>query len=373
MYIMGSSRTLSWNDFNYMAEHTNNDVSNTLQTQVLEAVESKTALKIQGGNSKHFYGRAIEAQLLDVSQHQGIINYEPTELVITARAGTRLQEIEAALNEHRQTLAFEPPKYADSATLGGTFACNFSGPRRAYRGSARDNLLGSKIINGKGEILSFGGEVMKNVAGYDASRLMCGAMGTLGVMLEASIKVIPKAETEITLVHTCSAQQALDKMHQWALSSLPLSGSCYDGKNLYIRLSSNEAAVTSASKIIGGERLEDKTFWYQLKEQQLPFFNTDKPLWRLSISSNTAPLHLEGETLYEWGGALRWLSSDEPVEKIRHAAQDAGGHATLLYNTNPQIEPFHELGPGLFSIHRNLKQAFDPLNILNPARMYANL
>ena len=370
---MESYHTLNWSDFNEMSEQMNQDISDTLQSQILQAAESNTALKIQAGNSKDFYGRKTEGQILDVSKHQGIINYEPTELVITARAGTRLVDIEAALNKQNQMMAFEPPKFADSATLGGTIACNFSGPRRAYRGAARDNVLGSKIINGKGQILSFGGEVMKNVAGYDSSRLMCGAMGTLGVILEASIKVVPKAESEITLLQQCTAQQALDKMHQWALSSHPLSGSFYDGEKLYLRLSSNEAAVASASKAIGGERLEDDAFWSQLKEQQLPFFNTDKPLWRLSIASNTTPLQLDGETLYEWGGALRWLASDEPVDKIRHAAEAAGGHATLLRNTSSPAEPFHELSPGLFSIHRNLKQAFDPLNILNPGRMYANL
>lgn len=356
-----------------MSNHMNQDITQALQAEIIQAAENKTALKIQAGNSKNFYGRQIDAQILDVSDHQGIINYEPTELVITARAGTRLDEIETTLNEFNQELAFEPPKFADTATLGGTLACNFSGPRRAYRGSARDNLLGSKIINGKGEILSFGGEVMKNVAGYDASRLMCGAMGTLGVMLEVSVKVTPKAEAESTLVQACNPQQALDKMHKLARSSLPLSGSFYDGENLYIRLSSNEAAVKSACNIIGGEQLKDNNLWLQLKEQQHHFFNTEQAIWRLSVASNTAPFHLGGQTVYEWGGALRWLSSDEPVDKIRHVAEAAGGHATLMRNTSSQAEPFHELSPGLFTVHRNLKQAFDPENILNPARMYANL
>lgn len=356
----------------------NNDISSTLQSQIIEARKNKTALKIQAGNSKNFYGRQIEADLLDVSEHQGIINYEPTELVITARAGTPLSEIESALNEQNQMLAFEPPKFANSATLGGTIACNFSGPRRASSGAARDYVLGSKIINGKGEILSFGGEVMKNVAGYDASRLMCGAMGTLGVILETSLKVLPKDEAEVTLTLECTTQQALDKMHQWAQTSLPITASFYDGKKLFIRLSGNETSVKSASQNIGGETQENSSiFWNELKEQQHRFFNSEKPLWRLSLSSNTPALHLQGETIYEWGGALRWLSSDEAVDKIRHAAETANGHATLFRNqhlhTESLIEPFHELNKGLLSVHRNLKQAFDPENILNPARMYANL
>lgn len=353
------------------------DISNNLQSQVEEAINTKTALKIQGGNSKHFYGRQIEAQLLDVSGHQGIINYEPTELVITARAGTTINEIESALGEHNQMLAFEPPMFAQSATLGGTIAGNFSGPRRAYRGALRDHLLGSKIINGKGEILNFGGEVMKNVAGYDASRLMAGALGTLGVILEASIKTVPKAEAEITLVQACSVNDALDKVHLWAQKALPLSASFYDGENLYIRLSSNDASIKSTMKITGGDVLQNDAFWHQLKEQQHTFFKTDKPIWRLSIASASAPLHLNGETLYEWGGALRWISTDEPVDKIRHAAEACGGHATLFHNAHSHaeslIEPFHEPGKGLISVQRNLKQAFDPHNIFNPARMYANL
>jgi len=353
------------------------DISKQLQSQVDEAIRHKTALKIQGGNSKAFYGRPIEGELLDVSAHQGIINYEPTELVITARAGTPISEIESALNEHNQILAFEPPMFAQTATLGGTIACNFSGPRRAYRGAARDYLLGSKIINGKGETLSFGGEVMKNVAGYDASRLMAGAMGTLGVILEASLKVVPKAEAEITLVQACTIDDALKKTHLWAQKALPLSASFYDGEKLFIRLSSNEASIKSARQLTGGDELQDASFWHRLKEHQLAFFKTDKPVWRLSLASASAPLHLNGETLYEWGGALRWLSSDEPVDKIRHAAETCGGHASLFYNAHahsePMIEPFHELNRGLLSVQRNLKQAFDPHNILNPARMYANL
>ena len=352
----------------------NTDISHDLQSQIIDAKNSNTALKIQAGNSKNFYGRQIDARLLDVSAHQGVINYEPSELVITARAGTPLKDIESLLSEHNQMLAFEPPGFADTATLGGTIACNFSGPRRAYRGAARDYVLGSKIINGKGEILSFGGEVMKNVAGYDASRLMCGALGTLGLILETSLKVVPKAEVEITLAQQCSTAQAIEKMNHWAQKSIPISGSFYDGENLYIRLSSNQPSVTSASRTIGGEILQqDCLFWAKLKEHQLDFFNTNKPVWRLSLAPNTDELKLEGETLYEWGGALRWLVTDDPVDKVRHAVEVAGGHATIFHNAASHLEPFHELNKALFSISRNLKDAFDPQYILNPARMYANL
>ena len=204
----------------------NSDISQQLQQQVQHAFEQKKALSIIGGNSKAFYGRTDEriasAETIDLSGHCGVLNYEPTELVITARAGTPLHEIEKVLEDNGQMLPFEPPAYADSATIGGTIACNLSGPRRAYAGAARDFLLGCKIISGKGEILSFGGEVMKNVAGYDVSRLMAGAIGTLGVLLEVSLKVLPKAEMESTQFFQCSAVEALDKIHAWSQTPLPL-------------------------------------------------------------------------------------------------------------------------------------------------------
>ena len=207
---------------------------------------------------------------------------------------------------------------------------------------------------------------------------MCGAMGTLGLILQTSLKVLPKDEAEVTLIIECKPQKALDKMHQWAQTSLPISANFHDGEKLFIRLSGNQTSVNAASQTIGGETQNDSaSFWNDLKEQQHHFFKSEKPLWRLSLSSSTPPLNLQGDTIYEWGGALRWLSSDEPVDKIRHAAEKANGHATLFRNqhlhTEALIEPFHELSKGLFSVHRNLKQAFDPENILNPGRMYANL
>lgn len=355
------------------------DNSLDLQSQVQLAFEKKTPLRIEGGHSKAFYGRDIQGQTLSTRQHSGIINYEPTELVITARAGTPLREIEATLKAHHQMLGFEPPHFGETATLGGTIACNFSGPRRPYCGAARDYVLGSRIINGKGDLMHFGGEVMKNVAGYDVSRLMCGALGTLGLLLDISLKVIPIAEAETTLVQASSPQQALDNMHRWTLAALPLSASCYDGENLYIRLSSHPAEIRAAQAVIGGDVLENaESFWHALKEQQLAFFQRDRPLWRLSLGSHTAPLALEGDSFYDWGGALRWLSSDASADKIRHALESLDGHATLFKNSllntsHQQIDPFHELSPGLAQIHRNLKQAFDPADILNPGRMYADI
>ena len=351
-----------------------NDISQQLQAQVLDAYENKSPLKIQGGNSKSFYGRTLSASTLNVAEHQGIISYEPTELVITARAGTRLIDIEQTLQESHQMLAFEPPGYTEAATLGGTIACNLSGPRRAYSGAARDFVLGCNIINGKAQALKFGGQVMKNVAGYDASRLMCGAMGSLGVLLDVSLKVLPTPETEITLSHQCDIHQAIKQVQQWVKQSLPVSASCYTNSQLFIRLSGNNSSVTNAKKIIGGEKIDnDAFFWQQIKEQSSDYFAHEKPLWRLSLAANTPPLNLSGDTLYDWGGALRWLSSEEPAEKIRQAVSEVEGSATLFKNNTANVEPFHPLSNGMLNLHKKLKNAFDPEHILNPRCMYKEL
>ena len=356
----------------------NADISQQLQQQIQRAFEQSTPLHIVGGNSKAFYGRPVSAQTLDVAGHRGVLSYEPTELVITARAGTPLREIEKLLEDHGQMLPFEPPAFGDAATIGGTVACNLSGPRRACAGAARDFLLGCRIINGKGEILSFGGEVMKNVAGYDVSRLMAGALGTLGVLLEVSLKVLPKAETEITQLLHCSPTAALDKMHAWSQTPLPVSATSFHGSALRVRFSGAAKAVAAAIDSIGGESIDDaECYWQELKEQQLAFFNTDKPLWRLSLASDNASFgadtgHADNDFLYEWGGALRWLNSDAPAGAIQAAAAKVDGHA-VLFRRGERQGLFQPLTPGLLRIHQNLKQAFDPKNILNPGRLYPEL
>ncbi|MDH5712022.1 MAG: glycolate oxidase subunit GlcE [Gammaproteobacteria bacterium] len=360
----------------------NSDISQQLQQQVQHAFKQKTALSIIGGNSKAFYGRVDQrtasAEVLDVSCHRGILNYEPTELVITARAGTPLCEIEKILDDNGQMLPFEPPAFADSATIGGTIACNLSGPRRAYAGAARDLVLGCKIINGKGEMMTFGGEVMKNVAGYDVSRLMAGAMGTLGMLLEVSLKVLPKAEVEVTQQFECSAAEALEKIHGWSQTPLPLSASSYHDSVLRARFSGAAKAVNAAIETVGGETMaEDQHYWHSLKEQQLAFFTGDKPLWRLSLASDVESLGLPAEyenddCLYEWGGALRWLKSDAPADVIQAAAAELDGHA-ILFRHDKHGSLFQPLTPGLLRIHQNLKQAFDPENILNPGKLYPEL
>ena len=355
----------------------NADMSLQLQEQLKQAFEQGTALYIVGGNSKAFYGRPVAAKPLSVAEHCGVLTYEPTELVITVRAGTPLKEIETLLNNNGQMLPFEPPSFSEHATIGGTIACNLSGPRRAYAGAARDYLLGCKIINGKGEILTFGGEVMKNVAGYDVSRLMAGAMGTLGVLLEVSLKVLPKAETENTQSFHCSTVEAIDKMHTWSQTPLPVSATSFHDSVLRVRLSGATKAVNAAVSHIGGDAMENaEQYWQDLKEQQLDFFNTEKPLWRLSLASDIQSV-LEEKTdeddfLYEWGGALRWLKSDAPAKVIQSAVAELEGHASLFRHTEPSTI-FQPLTPGLMRIHKNLKQAFDPHNILNPGKLYPEL
>jgi glycolate oxidase FAD binding subunit len=346
------------------------NLEDLIQAEVSAAARDGRRLRIRGGGSKDFYGRASAGAVLDLSGHRGIINYEPTELVITARAGTPLHEIETALAAQGQMLAFEPPHFGGRATLGGTIACNLSGPRRPYAGSGRDFVLGARIINGKGELLSFGGEVMKNVAGYDLSRLMAGALGTLGVLLELSLKVLPRPEAEVTLVQQLDGAWALAALQRWP--HLPISAALFDGERLHLRLSGAASAVEASAAQIGGERLPGaERFWNDLKEHRLPFFAASpQPLWRLSLAANAPQLEIEGEWLYDWGGAQRWLRSSGAASEIRAAVQQAGGHATLFRHEGGADEVFQPLAPGMAQIQRQLKQAFDPLGILNAGRMY---
>jgi glycolate oxidase FAD binding subunit len=350
------------------------DLSEQLRARVRAAIDAGAPLCIRAGNSKAFYGRQPVGDDLDVSGHRGIVSYEPTELVITARAGTALRDIETVLADHNQMLAFEPPHFGTTATLGGTIACNLSGPRRPYAGAARDFVLGTRIINGRGEILRFGGEVMKNVAGYDVSRLMSGALGTLGVLLDISLKVLPRPEAELTLAQRTSAQQALDRMHSLNGQPLPISASLYDGDTLFLRLSGTARGVSAARERIGGDQVPlGSEPWSGVREHRLGFFARPQPLWRLSLDSAAAPLGIDGDWLYEWNGAQRWLLSEAEAVSVRSLAQAHGGHATL-YRGDPQREQiFHPLPAPLMVLHRRLKQAFDPHGIFNPGRMYGEL
>jgi len=342
----------------------------SLQARIATAAESGTRLNIVGGNSKHFYGGAPQGEPLDMGAYQGIVSYEPTELVITVRTGTPLVELEQALAESGQMLPFEPPAFGAGATIGGTIACGFSGPARPYRGAARDFILGVNCVSGRGEYLRFGGQVMKNVAGYDVSRLMVGAMGTLGVMTEASLKVLPLPVIERTLVFDCSGNDALVKMNELGARPLPVTGTAWHDGKLRVRLSGSELAVESAASSLGGDLdIAGASFWQALKEHRLDFFGGTGPLWRLSIAPPAKMPDLPGESLVEWGGALFWVRGNDPQALVA-LARAHGGNLTRFRGAERSVS-FQPLGEAEAVLNRGLKQAFDPAGILNPDRMLA--
>lgn len=347
------------------------DISAQLQEAVAEALRELMPVRIVGGGSKDFYGRSGTGIALNIAGHRGIVHYEPTELVVTARAGTPLAELETALAEQGQMLGFEPPHFGAAATLGGTIACGFSGPRRPFSGAARDFVLGCRMLNGKAEVLRFGGEALKNVAGFDVSRLMAGALGTLGVLLEVSLKVLPQPACERTRVFELDFAAAQQAMLDWQRQCLPLSALCYMQGCLYMRLSGGERSVAAAGKQLGGELLADgMAFWHALREQELDFFQGDGDLWRIAVPPATPALALNGTWLYDWGGALRWLKSAELATAVFAAARQYGGHALLFRGRDHRGEVFQPLPEGLRQLNRRVKQAFDPHGIFNPGRMY---
>lgn len=350
------------------------DRSEALREQVLEAAAQKTALAIVGGGSKQFYGRTVTGTPLHTGEHTGILSYEPKELVITARAGTPLAEVERVLTEQGQALPFEPPHFGSAATLGGAVAAGLSGPARPYTGSVRDFVLGVRLLNGEGEILRFGGEVMKNVAGYDVSRLVTGSLGAFGVILDVSLKVLPKAAADLTLVRACSAEAAIESMARWGGQPLPLSAACHDGDRLWVRLSGSQQAVSAAREEMGGETSDEGvTFWADLREHRHAFLRDESTvLWRLAVRAATAPSGL-GKEWIDWGGGQRWLRSERSAEAIRAAAQAAGGHALQFRGADRTGDVFHPLDSIVERFHRRLKQAFDPQGLFNPGRMYPAL
>jgi glycolate oxidase FAD binding subunit len=351
------------------------DMTASIAERVRGAAAAGSALRIRGGGSKDFYGQALNGDILDMRPFAGVISYEPSELVVTARTGTPLAELEALLAGQGQCLAFEPPHFGDHATVGGMVACGLNGPARGTAGAVRDYMLGVKLINGKAEHLTFGGQVMKNVAGYDVSRLMAGSLGTLGVLLEVSIKVLPVPLAEATLVFELDQAEALRQLNRWAGLPLPVNASCWQDGRLALRLRGAKAAVAAALKIMGGAVMGEQApaLWAGLREQTLPFFalQGDESLWRLSLPDSAAPLAL-GATLMEWGGAQRWLKRPAAdALAIRQAATSAGGHATLFRSADKSVPVFSPLKAPLDRIHRELKKQFDPSGIFNPGRMFA--
>lgn len=347
--------------------------------QFVEAIRAagarKQALRLRGAGTKDFYGQSLEGEILDTRGHAGVVQYEPTELVVTARGGTGLDEIDAELARGGQMLAFEPPRFAPGTTLGGAVAAGLSGPRRAAAGALRDFVLGVKILDGRGEELVFGGQVMKNVAGYDVSRLMAGSLGTLGLILEVSLKTLPGPDCEETLRFEMPEDKVIDALNRWAGKPLPISASAFAEGELSVRVSGAAAAVRAARERLGGERLDADAavaFWAGIRDHTDAFFRTDMPLWRLSVPSTAPPLALAGEQLIEWGGALRWVKSSSDARLLRNTAARAGGHATLFRGGDKSVGVFQPLAPALAQIHRRLKAEFDPHGVFNPGRMYAH-
>ena len=342
-----------------------------IQEVVAQAVATGTPLCIRGGGTKDFYGREPKGEVLATTAHSGIVAHEPSELVITAHAGTPLREISAQLDAAGQMLGFEPPQFGDNDTIGGIVASGLSGSRRPYSGSVRDFVLGVECISGRAELLSFGGQVMKNVAGYDVSRLMAGALGTLGLITKVSMKVLPAPAQETTLRCSVSADRAVELFTEWARQPLPIFGASHVDGILRLRLSGTEVGVAAARATLAADEDPDGAdYWRQLGEQSIAFFNDPRPLWRLSVPCAAPALDVEGELLIDWGGALRWLKTDANAEHIRAAVARCGGHATMFRGGDRRGAVFQPLSPVLLNWHQNLKQAFDPDGIFNPGRMY---
>lgn len=351
--------------------------------QVHHARRAGSPLEIRGGGTKSFYGEPPSGVRLDVTGLAGISSYEPTELVVTVRAGTPLAELEAVLEERGQCLPFEPPRFAAGGTVGGMVAAGLSGPARASAGSVRDHLLGLTLLDGRGEVLTFGGQVAKNVAGYDVSRLMAGSLGILGVICEVSLKVLPSSPATETLCFDCDEEQALRQLSRWNSQPLPLSASSWQDGRLQVRLSGARAAVQAACAKLGGREVDPgaaKTWWSSLRDHTDDFFKLSDAelaaggcLWRLSLPPASPALALSGRQCIEWNGAQRWWRTRAAARELRDAAAGAGGHATLIRGADKSDGVFTPLGEVLMRIHRQLKQAFDPAGIFNHGRLYAEL
>jgi glycolate oxidase FAD binding subunit len=351
--------------------------------RVQSALSAGVQLDIRGGGTKSFYGEAPLGEALDTRVLEGVSSYEPTELVVTARCGTLLSELEALLAQQGQCLPFEPPHFRPGATVGGMVAAGLAGPARAAVGSVRDYVLGATLLNGRNEVMSFGGQVIKNVAGYDVSRLLAGSMGTLGVILEVSLKVLPVAPASATLRFQMEQAQALDKLNEWGGQPLPLNASAWWDGSLVLRLSGAAAAVRAAQTRLGGEPVAPEmahAFWDGLRNHSDEFFTQagqgvaqGAALWRLSVPQTAPPLDLPGDQLIEWGGAQRWLCTKLPPAQLRDAAARVGGHATLFLAEDKAAGAFAPLKAPLDRIHRELKKSLDPLGVFNPGRLYPGL
>ena len=348
------------------------NLENDLLEQIMAVSANGAPIQIIGGNSKGFYGESIEALPIDVSGHSGIIDYDPAELVITLRGGCKLKEVEALLLEHKQMFAFEAPIFDGNTTIGGMIASGLCGPRRAYAGNIRDFVLGIKILDGKGQILSFGGRVIKNVAGFDLSRVMVGAMGSLGIILEASIRVIPTFQTEVSLALSHdTADQHIDWINQLGSSPYPLSASSWYEGISHIRLSGSEQGVNDSLLKIGGEQVDYD--WKLLRHQHHDFFKIDQPITRIAVKPTTRDLADGTSQLIEWGGAQRWLNTDQDIDNLRSTCKKYSGNVCAYRNHSKDVSVFDPLPPAILTLQRKLKSSFDPGAIFNPGKLYPQL
>ncbi|KWK31891.1 glycolate oxidase [Burkholderia stagnalis] len=346
------------------------DDSAALLAQVEAALHDRQPLRIRGGDTKACLGRPVAAREIDTRTHRGIVGYDPTELVITARAGTPLAELEAALDAAGQMLPCEPPAFGGAATVGGMFAAALSGPRRPWAGAVRDVVLGCRVITGHAKHLRFGGEVMKNVAGYDVSRLLAGSFGCLGLVTEVSLKVLPKPRATRHIALALDAGDALQRVAAWRRAGLPLAGACHADGVLRVRIEGGTGSVNAARATIGGDDTDD-AFWARLRAFALPFFDDPRPLWRVSVPAAAPPGTLPGAALLDWGGAQRWLKSDAAPADVQRIAAQWGGHAAC-FTPGVTPTPFQPLPPALLRVHRALKAKLDPHAIFNPGRLYAD-
>ena len=342
--------------------------------RLASARRDRTTLRLRGSGTKDFYAEGLEGEVLDLRGWRGVVDYEPSELVISARCGTPLSEVEAALAARDQFLAFEPPAFGADPTIGGVIAAGLSGPRRMFAGAARDFVLGTRLLTAQGELLRFGGQVMKNVAGFDVSRLLCGSLGILGIITEVSLKVLPRPRVEETRCLELSAAEAVAAFNRWAALPLPLSGAAWLQGNAWVRLSGASTAVRAARERIGGDAVATsvaENFWSALRHYRLPLFAADN-IWRLSLPPAAAPPDIPVEPLIDWGGALRWYANVPAEIAVRERAGAAQGTA-LHWRGAPPGGRFQPLSPVIARLHRRLKEHFDPDAIFNPGRLIAGL
>jgi len=357
-----------------------NDDSASLLEQVRQAIADHTPLRICGAGSKNHLGRPVSGRDIDTRSHRGIVAYEPSELVVTVRAGTPLSVLNAALEDAGQMLPCEPPTFDGTATVGGMVATGLAGPRRPWSGGVRDFVLGCRLISGHGTQLRLGGEVMKNVAGYDVSRLLAGSFGCLGLITEVSLKVLPKPRACQSVGLHMDAEAAMHALVRWRREAMPISAACHIDGVLHVRFEGGQGSVAQAVEQAGNQKRPtealDNSFWTLLREHRLPFFQVPRPLWRISMPPQAAmqvrPAEVwPGDVLVDWGGAQVWLKSDAPSVDIRHLAGDAGGHA-MCFTPVAGVEPFHPLPEDLMRFHQQLKRQMDPHGLFNPGRMYAD-